>query len=67
MSALAGLASGQLLSFARSASQPASLAIAGREMFRALPSRCGPTRAARVLERVAESVSGMPELKERSK
>ena len=52
VSALAGLSPGSVLSFARSAAEPASLLIAGREMFRALPARCGDTRAARVLDRV---------------
>ena len=52
--ALAALAPGQLLTWARSVSQPASLLIAGREMFRAQPARCGTARAARVLERVPE-------------
>lgn len=59
--ALAALSPGQLLAWARSASQPASLLIAGRELFRALPARCGVTRAARVLERVPEPVGSTPE------
>lgn len=50
MSALATLAPGQILPFSRSAAQPASLAIAGVEMFRAMPARAGNARAARVLE-----------------
>jgi len=53
VSDLAGLAPGALLSFHRSIREPASLLIAGVEMFRALPARCGNTRAARVLERCA--------------
>jgi len=57
VSELAGLAPGDLLSFARSPAEPASLLIAGQEMFRAQPSRCGDTRAARVLAPVATSNS----------
>jgi flagellar motor switch protein FliM len=57
VSELAGLAPGDLLSFARSAAEPASLLIAGQEMFRALPARCGDTRAARVLAAVAAANS----------
>ncbi|HYL96131.1 MAG TPA: FliM/FliN family flagellar motor switch protein [Terriglobales bacterium] len=53
VSDLAGLAPGTLLSFPRSIREPASLLIAGVEMFRALPARCGNTRAARVLDRCA--------------
>ncbi len=49
VSELAGLAPGDILSFARSPAEPASLLIAGQEMFRALPARCGDTRAARLL------------------
>jgi flagellar motor switch protein FliM len=57
VSELAGLAPGDLLSFTRSAAEPASLLIAGQEMFRALPARCGDTRAARVLAAVAAANS----------
>jgi len=57
VSELAGLAPGDLLSFTRSAAEPASLLIAGQEMFRALPARCGDIRAARVLAAVATSNS----------
>lgn len=56
--ALAPLAPGTVLSFARSPSAPASLLIAGREMFRAIPARCSETRAARVVEPVAEDATG---------
>jgi flagellar motor switch protein FliM len=51
--ALAELAPGQLLAFSRAASEPASLLVAGLEMFRAVPARCGEVRAARILEPVA--------------
>jgi flagellar motor switch protein FliM len=57
VSELAGLAPGDLLSFARSPAEPASLLIAGQEMFRAIPARCGDTRAARVLAPVSPSNS----------
>jgi flagellar motor switch protein FliM len=53
LGALANLAPGTLLGFSRSAAEPASLMIAGREMFRAVPARCGALRAARVLDHVA--------------
>ena len=65
VSALAELAPGNVLSFARSAAEPASLLIAGQEMFRALPARCGPTRAARVL--AALDAGSPPESKEKTK
>jgi flagellar motor switch protein FliM len=66
VSALAGLAPGDMLSFARSAAEPASLLIAGQEMFLALPARCGRTRAARVLAAVAGTSDGPPEHQEKS-
>jgi flagellar motor switch protein FliM len=55
--ALAGLSPGMLLSFARSAAQPASLLIAGQEAFPAIPARCGQVRAARLLERMPEELN----------
>lgn len=66
VSALAGLAPGNVLGFARSAAEPASLLIAGREMFRASPARCGDTRSARIIVAV-DSPDGPPESKEKSK
>jgi len=51
VSNLAGLAPGTLLSFLRRGTEPASLLVAGIEMFRALPARCGNMRAARILDR----------------
>ena len=66
VSALAGLAPGDVLQLARSASDPASLLIAGQEMFRAVPARCGATRAARVLAPV-EIPAASPKFKEKSK
>ena len=53
VSELSELVPGQLLSLRRSAAEPASLLVAGVEMFRAVPARCGETRAARVLARGA--------------
>lgn len=52
--ALANLVPGQLLAFDRSAARPASLVIAGRAAFRALPARHGESRAARLLERPSQ-------------
>jgi len=65
--ALAGLAPGMILPFARSASEPASLLIAGVEMFRAFPARYGNTRSAKVLERVVEPSARPAEGKEMPK
>jgi flagellar motor switch protein FliM len=68
LSALADLAPGKVLRFARSAADPASLLIAGVEMFRALPARCDKTRAARVLDRVSDPAArGQTEDKEKAK
>ncbi len=49
VSALAGLRPGDVLRFSRRAADPASLLIAGQEMFRALPARRGDIRAAHLL------------------
>jgi flagellar motor switch protein FliM len=46
---LSQLAPGRMLSLRRGAAQPASLLVAGVEMFRAVPARSGDTRAAQVL------------------
>jgi len=46
---LAELADGSILTFARPAAEPASLLIAGSEMFRAAPARSGEHRAARLV------------------
>jgi flagellar motor switch protein FliM len=48
---LSQLAPGQLVPLRRSAAEPASLLVAGVEMFRALPARFGNIRAAQVLGR----------------
>jgi flagellar motor switch protein FliM len=50
---LTELAPGRLLGFSRSASEPASLLVAGSEMFHAAPASLRGTRAARVLDRVS--------------
>jgi len=57
VAALTDLAPGSVLSFDRSATQPASLLIGGSELFRAVPARLGHRRAARLLAR--ESASGL--------
>jgi flagellar motor switch protein FliM len=54
VSALTEMTAGTLLRLTRCASEPASLVIAGREMFRALPARIGNARAARILERLPD-------------
>ena len=64
---LAAMAPGDVLSFSRPAAKPASLMVAGREMFRALPARIGNVRAARVLEPVPDSAQGMPDAEEKTK
>lgn len=63
---LSQLAPGQLLPLVRSAAAPASLLVAGVEMFRAAPARSGETRAAQVLAlavEAAEAGGGSPEAK----
>jgi flagellar motor switch protein FliM len=62
---LSHLIPGQLLALRRSATQPASLLVAGVEMFRAEPARSGDTRAAHVLTpggEPEEHRAGMPEV-----
>ncbi len=49
---LAELAPGTLLELGRSTAQPATLSVAGEEMFRASLARRGPVRAAQVLNRM---------------
>ncbi len=58
VSALAEMAPGSLLTFARKANEPASVLIAGQEMFRAAPARWGSTRAARLLAAAEATVDG---------
>jgi flagellar motor switch protein FliM len=57
---LAALAPGRLLLFPRRAAEPASLLIAGMEMFEAVPARCARSRAARLLHRIAEAGDSAP-------
>lgn len=66
---LAALAPGRVLHFERKAAEPASLAVAGREMFRAQPARIGQIRAAKVLARLpaAEPETDGPVLQEKEK
>jgi flagellar motor switch protein FliM len=59
---LSQLSPGRVLPLGRSATQPASLLVAGVEMFRAVPVRCEGTRAAQVVERSAEGEAGSSEM-----
>lgn len=67
VSQLAQMTPGQLLPLGRSARQPASLRVAGVEMFGASPARLGGNRAAQVLARAPETdtaiLRGMEEKK----
>jgi len=58
VSALNQIAPGSLLGFRRGAGEPAALAIAGVEMFRALPARSETSRAARLLEPISALPAG---------
>lgn len=53
VAALAAIAPGDVLAFRRKSSDPASVAVAGVEMFRALPARSGSRRAARLVSAVS--------------
>jgi flagellar motor switch protein FliM len=55
VSELSAMAPGTLLPLRRSAAEPASLIVAGVEMFGAAPARAGNTRAAAVLERTLQT------------
>jgi|SRR5271165_824088 len=55
---LANLAPGEVLSLARSAAAPASLLVAGQEIFRAIPSKMDRARAARIVDSEAETTAG---------
>lgn len=57
VTALAQLAPGTVLSFDRSAREPASLLVAGIELFQAQPARCATGRAAKLLR----GTGGIPE------
>jgi len=50
MRQLTALSPGDVLPFARSVREPASVLVAGIEMFKGVAARCGNRRAARVLE-----------------
>ena len=57
---LSQLVAGQLLSLGRSVTQPASLRVAGVEMFRAAPARAGSTRAAQIRAATGEAEGALP-------
>jgi flagellar motor switch protein FliM len=64
---LAELAPGNVLSFARPATELASLLVDGTEMFRAAPARCGDHRAAKLVTQVtsAPELSVSPQEKQK--
>jgi len=64
---LTQMAPGKLLPLRRSAAQPASLFVAGVELFRATPARAGDTRAAQVLAPGAQAAPPAPEIREGKK
>lgn len=63
--ALAALVPGEVLRFSRPAAEPASLLVAGCELFRAAPARLGNTRAAKILNAVAVPSANVAEIKEK--
>lgn len=67
LEALAGLAPGKVLRFTRPVSEPASLLIAGSELFHALPARLGQTRAGKILSPVSSPSAGLFEAKDKSR
>jgi flagellar motor switch protein FliM len=67
VSTLAELALGNLLAFARSAAEPASLLVAGNEKFRAIPARSGVNRAAKILAPVSSAPDSAGKAGEKSK
>lgn len=64
---LSQLEAGQILSLGRSVAQPASMQVAGVEMFSAVPARSGNTRAAKILASVRNSESSSPEEAQKGK
>lgn len=64
---LSHLARGQLLPLRRSVTQPASLLVAGVELYRAVPVRSGDARAAQVIARGEEAQAAASEIKETGK
>ncbi len=67
VSELAEMVPGQLLRLGRSAAQPASLMVAGVEMYDALPARVGNIRAAQVLAASVKQEAPPAGMKEASK
>ncbi len=67
VSALTEMRPGTVLSFSRRVAEPASLLIAGREMFSALPARRENIRAARVIGPVTENEEAQQQSREKSK
>lgn len=65
--ALAALSPGTVLRFTRRVAEPASLLIAGDELFRALPARLGNTRAAKILSPVPSPSSSLCPTREKSR
>lgn len=55
VSRLTDLAPGMILPFSRPVTEPARLLISGSETFVAIPARCGPQRAARLMHLVEKS------------
>jgi len=66
VSDLAALVPGEVLAFSRPVAEPASLLVAGHEMFRAAPARIGNIRAARVLEAVPYTGEAGPGAEEKT-
>jgi flagellar motor switch protein FliM len=64
VSELQQLNPGQLLPLRRQAGLPASLLVAGIELFSASPSRCGDTRAAQVIEPKQEADAAFSDTKD---
>ncbi len=67
VSELSELAPPQVLNLGRKASEPASLLVAGVELFRANPARCGDARAAHLLAASAETISTSSQTREGKK
>jgi flagellar motor switch protein FliM len=61
--ALSAITPGEVIGLGRSTHEPASLSIAGREMFRAAPVRVGARRAGRLLERPQEPATTNEKMK----
>lgn len=59
LSTVAALAAGDVLAFARPATEAAALLVAGSEMLQALPARCSNKRAARVIVPASRSLEDL--------